>query len=358
MKKTIGYIFLFVILWIGLTPMLWAQNNCSGILNQAQNAYQEGSLYDIPDILASCLENGFTDEEKIEAYRLLTLTYAAINQEPQAREALISLLKINPEYTLEPNAPVELSSVYDKIYTQPIFYVGITISPNFNQLRVMNEFSNSSTFNAQGANYSGNLGFTLGGYLIYPLSKRWFVSMQPQFSSYNYGYKESVYTNSFSEQPSQSTTFLAVDRFVELPIQARIKLPIQKVHWMLGAGPYVSYLMGSTVRDIRRENNVVPAEPITQPALDVKDYRLTWNLGAQMETGVVFRYLRLEWEMKAGIRAQLFNHVQYEDQSERINSDLNYDFMVMEDDFTYTMAYFSLAVTKPFYNFYKAVKPK
>lgn len=345
-------------LLVVLAPSLQAQNTCAGVLNQAQNAYQEGSLYEIPDMLATCLEEGFTDEEKMEAFRLLTLTYAAINQEAQAREALISLLKINPEYTLEPNAPIELSSVYDKIYTQPIFYVGLTISPNINRLLVMNEFTNSSTPVAAGASYSGNLGFTLGGYLIYPLSKQWFVSLQPQFSSYNYGYSESIYTDYFSDRPSQSTTFFAVDRFIEVPVQARLKIPVRNIHWMVGAGPYVSYLMSSTVRNIRRENSVVPAEPITQPSLDVKDNRLTWNLGGQLETGVVFRYLRLEWEVKMGARAQLFNHVKYTSQTERVNAELNYDFMVMEDDFTYSMLYFSLAVTKPFYNFYKAVKQK
>src|SRR5688500_5368778 len=53
-----------------------AQSTCAQTLRLAQSIYDQGRLHELPQLLDNCLkENQFNDEEKVNAYKLLTLTY-------------------------------------------------------------------------------------------------------------------------------------------------------------------------------------------------------------------------------------------------------------------------------------------
>ena len=70
------YFFIFfVIILFSIPTISIAQDQCAVALSEAEDKYDQGRLYEIPEILESCLEYGFSKEEKIRAYRLLTLSY-------------------------------------------------------------------------------------------------------------------------------------------------------------------------------------------------------------------------------------------------------------------------------------------
>ena len=52
-----------------------AQSSCAQTLRNARATYDQGRLHELPDLLAGCIGNGFTQQEKVEAYKLLTLAY-------------------------------------------------------------------------------------------------------------------------------------------------------------------------------------------------------------------------------------------------------------------------------------------
>ncbi|MCD4679766.1 MAG: TonB-dependent receptor [Bacteroidales bacterium] len=76
-----------------------AQEECGDYtLNEARKFYQTGLFIEVVNSLEPCIKDGFNDNQKVQAYRLLSMTYIAEDYTQKAYEASILLLKINPNY--------------------------------------------------------------------------------------------------------------------------------------------------------------------------------------------------------------------------------------------------------------------
>ncbi|MFW5761879.1 MAG: hypothetical protein ACOCXH_12960, partial [Cyclobacteriaceae bacterium] len=116
---------------------------CSEVLGQAEDEYEIGHLYAIPGILNDCLNRGFSKEEKIRAYRLLTLTYLFIDEPEKADQSYLNLLRLSPEF--QPNEftdPIELFYLHDNFITTPYFSVYLLkIGTNRSQPQITRNFN-------------------------------------------------------------------------------------------------------------------------------------------------------------------------------------------------------------------------
>ncbi len=86
----------FFVLFSGSTAKSYGQcgENEIRIANQRFN---EGKVDELFELLLPCL-NDFTKENKIQAIRLLSMAYIAVNDLDNAEKMVVELLKINPEY--------------------------------------------------------------------------------------------------------------------------------------------------------------------------------------------------------------------------------------------------------------------
>ena len=72
---------------------------CSDVsLNEARKSYEIGRFSDVIGSLTPCLSGGFSEKQKVEAYRLLAMTYLAIDSVDRATLATGFLLQISPTY--------------------------------------------------------------------------------------------------------------------------------------------------------------------------------------------------------------------------------------------------------------------
>ncbi len=51
------------------------EEDCSFTLTKAQKLFDAGTIEQIPQILQPCIDNGFTEEDKLQAYKLIILSY-------------------------------------------------------------------------------------------------------------------------------------------------------------------------------------------------------------------------------------------------------------------------------------------
>ena len=65
MKMIKGFTFLIFFLVLFM-PEVYSQDFCAQKLSQAEDKFDQGNFYEIPDILSLCLNNGFTKEEKVK----------------------------------------------------------------------------------------------------------------------------------------------------------------------------------------------------------------------------------------------------------------------------------------------------
>ncbi len=76
-----------------------AQQECGDYtLNEARKFYETGLFQKVINTLDPCIADGFDNNQKVQAYRLLSMTYVALDSTKKAYNAGISLLRINPNY--------------------------------------------------------------------------------------------------------------------------------------------------------------------------------------------------------------------------------------------------------------------
>ncbi len=165
-------------LWLD-NPLANAQS-CEVKLAQVIDAYKKGTIDKVvtENILESCLddkslkkEDRLKKEDKIEAYKYMTLIYLYVNDNAKAEESMIEFIKLqlkeNPEYDPrdtryipETNIP-EFLELYSQMQTSPIFFLGVRFGANFSQVQTTTNFSLDQSDIARGM-YTPQLGYEFG----------------------------------------------------------------------------------------------------------------------------------------------------------------------------------------------------
>ncbi len=166
--------FLFIILgifFLSVAKIDAQENQISGVskscaekLKMAQNAYDNGLLEQIPHLLTKCINN-LNKTQRIEAYRVLILSYLFNNQAGLADEYMEKLLKFDPLFIPFTYDPIEFGKLYDSYRTEPIYSIGALLggaitfpdiadiytafntSNNITKYRILPSFSFSLFFN-------------------------------------------------------------------------------------------------------------------------------------------------------------------------------------------------------------------
>ncbi len=81
-----------------LSTPLKAQQCSDVTLSDARKLYENGKFIDAIKLLDPCINKGFNEKQKVEAYRLLAMTFIAIDSLDQAAIETGFLLQLNPTY--------------------------------------------------------------------------------------------------------------------------------------------------------------------------------------------------------------------------------------------------------------------
>ena len=90
--------FLTLTFILVLSVLSWAQECSDVTLNQARKFYDIGKFSEVIRSLNPCVHQGFNEKQKVEGYRLLAMTYIAIDSIELAAQETGFLLQINPTY--------------------------------------------------------------------------------------------------------------------------------------------------------------------------------------------------------------------------------------------------------------------
>ena len=100
--------FISVLFFLTVISNVGFAQTCEENLSTAQERFEKGHLNGIPGLLVECLRSGFSRSEKIQAYRLLTISYLYNDDPFGAENSFLKLLELDPEYRVTENDPVEL----------------------------------------------------------------------------------------------------------------------------------------------------------------------------------------------------------------------------------------------------------
>ena len=129
------------------------QSTCAQTLRLAQSIYEQGRLHELPHLLESCLKEDFTDEEKVNAYKLLTLTHIYLEEPEKAEEMMLALLRTDPEFKVNDAVdPAEFVALYKTFRTYPVYRIGgklggVAAAPSITSADYVDDGANEYTYN-------------------------------------------------------------------------------------------------------------------------------------------------------------------------------------------------------------------
>ncbi len=287
---------------------------CTKALKDAENEYEKGRLLDIPNNLEYCLNsNSFSKEETIRAYKLLTLVFIFSDQEKKAEEALIKLLKADPEHELQEQFdPAEIFYLYDKFNVDPIFRIGGRIGLNSSRVNVIDEFNVFST-NQVTRSYANRLGFT-GELSIEKYLKKGIeinAGFQASISSFNVVDIATDF-NAFGERTVIFSTDISESQLsLKLPVFVRYNLNYESKEGITPfvlAGTAFNYLLDARLIDSQRQGGT--SRTANNVSLLVNNERKQYNVSAFLGAGVKFRSKRVHFfSIEARYEISFLNYV-------------------------------------------------
>ncbi len=189
-------IILGVLLLFSTPFLLHAQQQCAFILAETQDMYDAGLIEQIPEKLSSCLKSGFTREEKMQAYKLIILSYLFDDNIEQADVYMSKFLREFPSYEPVATDPYEFIQLMNTYDTDPIFNIGPVLGGNFTYCSVKEQYSLFNSYESS-STYAGNPGFEAGVQANFKISGN--LNLAAEICFYHNSVSRTVIGSDFAE---------------------------------------------------------------------------------------------------------------------------------------------------------------
>lgn len=254
----------------------YAQTSCAQTLRLAQSIYESGRLHELENTLAECLKgNNFTPQEKVSAYKLLTLAYIYLEEPEKADEAMLQILTLQKEFQVNPEAdPAEFVALYKTFRTNPIYRLGGKGSFLTSQPNVVSSNKTNDGFNE----YSNGFGFAVGITAEIPFLNKWNLNPEIQFLQRTH--------NSSNSYGTRTTSGTEIQQWIGLPIVAQYEFWIKPKKGLVAyasAGATIEYLLSASKR---LETQIDNYQPVKESDVDVSDQRNAINSGVLIGLGL------------------------------------------------------------------------
>ncbi|HTH55083.1 MAG TPA: porin family protein [Cyclobacteriaceae bacterium] len=188
--------------------------DCEPTLNQATAEFDAGRFYSLPSILKPCLDNGFSKEQKVRAYLLLTQSYLILNDPIAAENSYLKLLEADPEYVANPTRdPVDVYYLSKKFTTTPVFTPSFFGGANVTFPRILYSTNTSATPTQSDIKYK--IGYQVGGNLDWNLTDRWSIGVGLRYSFRSF---RTDYDNSYS---GDLKSFTEKQNWIDVPLYVK-----------------------------------------------------------------------------------------------------------------------------------------
>ncbi|MCX8489472.1 MAG: outer membrane beta-barrel protein [Cyclobacteriaceae bacterium] len=333
-------LFIWSISLINLSAM--GQQNCAQSLRLASSSYDQGRLHELPELLKTCLENGFSSIEKVSAYKLLALSYLYLEEPEKADNAMLNLLRTDNFF--EPNQsvdPAEFIGLYNTFRTKPLFSIGIkaigitTLPSVINNYYVGNaaigvgEYTTTISIGG-GLSFEKSLFQKSKNHLLRKLTIAPDLLFTPRNFSYSTG---SIFLADNPQIGNTDPTRLTVvekQTWIDLNIMLQYKLSANS-SWnpYLTIGPTLSFLVGASRENITKLGET--GNSVSGKTIDVSSsfrpliYGANIGLGVKKKLGAVFLTAELRYQhslgnaINASKRTNLENTFDYASQFNDLN---------------------------------------
>lgn len=263
------------------------QTACAQSLRTARAVYDDGRLHELPALLSACITQG-SKEEKVEALKLLTLTYIYLGEPLEADNHMVLLLKADPFFQINQAVdPAEFINLYNQFRTTPLFNIGLFFGINHVQNSVINTHYVFPNGAGQGS-YTGNISISLGLSFEKKLNELFTINPELVFTSRSFSYNNTDIIRDINDQVIENSGISA--QYAQSWIDGNLLLQInlfQKKESTFYAliGPGMQYMTNNFAEVETRTGTQV----VSGPSIDLLSTNNRLNYHASIGAGARFR---------------------------------------------------------------------
>jgi len=263
---------------------------CAQTLRLARSVYENGRLHELEGLLEGCVKaDQWTTQERVDAYKLLTLAYIYMEEPEKADAMMLNILQTDPEFRPNNNIdPAEFVALWSTFRTEPVYRLGVKVGANATQPNV----HQYTPTNEGTENYKYGYGFQAGASAEIGLFNGKFV-INPELYFQSKSFK---INNSFFEG-GQTTSGTASMKSISLPVTVQYPLPFgQKPD---GTTKWASYVGLGLATDFLLSVNtnlttaVTDQSPISTTYTEKGQYKL-FNFAPIISAGIKWKVKKAE----------------------------------------------------------------
>ena len=272
--------YFLLTLSLGQISQTAAAQECRERLQMAEELFSQGLVERLPDMLFMCIEQGFNNEQKIRAYKLIILSYYFDDAVDEATQAMENFIRLFPEFKPDPDDNPRFIHLFDSFEKKIIFAIGIQAGTSFvfpTFLRTSHAYSPGMVIadNYPYVPVSWRAGISHG----YSINRQLNLGVDLDFASV-------TFRNNLVIDPGTGSLDLSYTeniRTFNLPIYLSVQLSQQRMQPYLLFGSQLSYLLAAKA-DI---THLSPGgTEISQNGMDVSDKRFTVSTSALLGGGL------------------------------------------------------------------------
>jgi hypothetical protein len=334
-------ILLITMLYLSAINLGYSQTACTQKLKLAEKHFDEGVLFDISSNLESCLKGGFSKEEETQAYRLLALVHLYLDDYTGAENAIVMLLKHDPEYRVDPILdPAELVFLVNKFRTFPVYSVGLRIGSNRSSLRVLQHWGLQNTDVFQDT-YFTSFSYVVGLNIEYFLNRNLQLVLDPSFNQSIIN-QERIFNEFYKINLTEDQLWF------NLPFGIRYGRSFNRFTPFVYAGAAVNFLFsseGEFTRTVR--STEINEKTVEGPRINLNEQRNHLHFAILSGAGVKYKvginYLILDLKYMRGLNNLAKPEARY------LNSETVFKYGYIDNDFSLDNIFISVGYSKSFY---------
>lgn len=283
------------ILFFGLLIIVvsesWAQqSSCAQTLRLATSTYEQGRLHELEGILANCLQNtetGFTKEERVAAYKLLTQAYIYLEEPAKADDAMLKLLQTDHYFEVNKDVdPAEFVALYNTFRTKEIYRVGAKLGVNATQPNVVNTITAVEL--GADSEYKYGIAILFGGTVDVPLNNKLTLHGELLYLQRKFEMDLKVDRLLSTEGIPLANEFQGIEtqNWLSLPLSVEYKFLEMKFNPYLGGGVSIDYMINTQMKGERIRDEVTS---VSETTFDFNPLREKINISAILSTGIKTR---------------------------------------------------------------------
>lgn len=231
-------LFFFAFFLLSSRSLLGQAVDCEQTLNTAAAEYDAGRFYGLPTMLKECLANGFSKEQKVRAYLLLTQAYLILDDPKSAEKSYLELLRADPEYIATPErTPIEVYYLSKKFTSTPVFTPNFRLGLNTSIPRTIFSTVTSSVPNQFSSKNVFKLGYQVGADMDLNLTKNFSIGFGLAYS------RRTFRTNQSDNNSGAQSSFIEKEDWFDIPVYLKYAKDSGKVRPFVYVGVAANFLV-------------------------------------------------------------------------------------------------------------------